>query len=75
MARGLLTALEARALEEGFEAIELNVRETQTAAIALYESCGYERWAKKDRYAKVDGEFVAGYFYAKGLGSTNGSGT
>ena len=72
LARGLLTELEARATEEEFEAIELNVRETQTAAIALYESCGYQRWAKKDRYAKVDGEFVAGFFYAKDLVAANG---
>jgi ribosomal protein S18 acetylase RimI-like enzyme len=75
LARGLLTALEARAGEEGFEAIELNVRQTQTAAIALYESCGYQRWARKDRYAKVEGEFVGGYFYAKALASADGPGT
>ena len=67
LARGLLTALEARAGAEGFEALDLNVRETQTAAIALYKSCGYQRWAHKARYAKVDGEYVGGFFYTKAL--------
>jgi ribosomal protein S18 acetylase RimI-like enzyme len=75
LARGLLAGLESRAAGEGFEAIELNVRQTQSAAIALYESCGYQRWAEKDRYAKVDGEFVGGYYYAKPLVPTEGTST
>ncbi|MDA0654022.1 MAG: GNAT family N-acetyltransferase [Proteobacteria bacterium] len=65
LARGLLAAIEKRAAELGFEVLELNVRQTQTAAIALYESCGYARWGTKERYAKVGGEFVAGYYYSK----------
>lgn len=67
LARGLLAAIEERAAEQGFEVLELNVRETQSAAIALYESCGYQRWAEKQRYAKVDGKFVAGFYYAKSI--------
>jgi ribosomal protein S18 acetylase RimI-like enzyme len=67
LARGLLAAMENRAAERGFEAVELNVRETQSAAIKLYESCGYKRWAEKKRYAKVDGKFVAGFYYAKSI--------
>lgn len=67
LARSLLRAVEARAAELGFEMLELNVRETQTAAIQLYVSCGYRRWATKEKYAKVSGEYVAGHYYAKDL--------
>ena len=67
LARGLLREIENRAIKLGFDVIELNVRETQLAAIALYESCDYERWATKSRYAMVDENIVAGHFYLKDL--------
>jgi len=67
LARGLLREIENRAIKLGFDVIELNVRETQLAAIALYESCHYERWATKSRYAMVDENIVAGHFYLKDL--------
>ncbi|MBM3506658.1 MAG: GNAT family N-acetyltransferase [Alphaproteobacteria bacterium] len=65
LARGLLQAIDRRAAERGFEAIELNVRDTQKAAIALYESHGFVRWATKQKYAKVDGKFIVGHYYVK----------
>ena len=65
LARRLLTAIDQRAAEMGFEAIELNVRDTQKAAIALYESHGYVRWATKQRYAKANGQFIVGHYYQK----------
>ena len=67
LARGLLTEIERRAVELGFKVLELNVRATQSAAIALYESFGFVRWATKERYAKVNGSFVAGHYYTKDL--------
>lgn len=75
LARGLLGAIERRAAEEGFESLELNVRASQAAAIALYESCGYQRWAEKERYAKVDGNYVAGYFYTKSIATAQVAGS
>ena len=57
--------VDQRAAEMGFEAIELNVRDTQKAAIALYESHGYVRWATKQRYAKANGQFIVGHYYQK----------
>ncbi len=65
LARRLLTAIDQRGAEMGFEAIELNVRDTQTAAIALYESHGYVRWATKQKYAKANGAFIVGHYYQK----------
>ena len=41
-ARELLAHLDAYAKENGIFSISLEVRESNTAAIALYESCGYK---------------------------------
>ncbi|HEX9648751.1 MAG TPA: GNAT family N-acetyltransferase [Alphaproteobacteria bacterium] len=68
LARMLLEAAEAEARAQGFTVMRLDVRATQERAIALYESCGYERWGTLDRYHKVDGRMIAGHFYVKDLG-------
>ena len=70
MARALLEAAEVRALEDGFAVINMDVRETQTAAIALCETLGYTLWGTHPCYARVDGRFVPGRFYFKDLTST-----
>ena len=67
VARGLLKAVETLAREEGFRVLNLDVRETQTAAIALYEDLGYVRWGVHPHYARVKGKWVAGCFYSKDL--------
>ncbi len=67
MARGLTVEAEEAARAAGFRFIFLDVRETQTAAIGLYESLGYERWGVNPNYAMVDRKMVAGYFYSKRL--------
>lgn len=67
LARGLLSAVEDSARAQGFCQIDLDVRATQTAAIQLYETMGYLRWATKTRYALIDGAYIAGYFYSKNL--------
>jgi ribosomal protein S18 acetylase RimI-like enzyme len=65
LARGLLRAVEESARKQGFKQLDLDVRETQKAAIKLFEEWGFERWATKKRYAMVDGQFVAGHYYTK----------
>jgi ribosomal protein S18 acetylase RimI-like enzyme len=47
--------------------LNLDVRETQHAAIALYESLGYTRWGEHPAYARVKGQTVRGFFYMKVL--------
>ena len=42
-----------------------NVRASQEAAIALYESEGFVRWGTHPEYARVRGNVVQGYFYYK----------
>lgn len=67
LARHLTEAVELAAMEEGFRVLTLDVRETQSAAIAMYEHMGFMRWGSNPRYALVEGRYVVGYFYVKDL--------
>ncbi len=67
LARGMLAEFERHARELGFRQISLDVRETQTNAITLYENAGFERWGVKPNYALVDGRFIRGFYYTKDL--------
>ncbi|WP_416899545.1 MAG: N-acetyltransferase family protein [Minwuia sp.] len=67
LAREMLNRAEETAREEGFRQLELDVRETQMAAIQVYERHGYIRWGERDAYAIVDDKPVKGYFYSKAL--------
>ncbi len=53
----------ARAL--GYHVLNLDVRETQLAAIHLYESLGYTSWGHHPAYARVGGKTVRGLFFYK----------
>ena len=67
LAKELVRTVEEAAREAGFTVLNLDVRETQTAAIALYESSGYVRWGHHPRYAFVDKRYISGFFYSKDL--------
>ena len=67
LARDITIAVERAAREDGFSHLTLDVRETQTAAIQLYQSLGYEHWGTNPDYAIVDDEMIAGRYYAKRL--------
>jgi len=67
LARMVVLAIERAAREAGLQVLNLDVRETQVAAIKLYESLGYQRWGTLPRYALVNGKWVAGFFYTKDL--------
>ena len=53
----------ARAL--GYHVINLDVRETQEAAIRLYEALGYTRWGTHPVYARIQGRTVRGFYFYK----------
>jgi ribosomal protein S18 acetylase RimI-like enzyme len=77
LARLLVARVEEYAAAQGFRVLNLDVRETQKSAIALFESLGYVRWGTHPAYARVDGRTVAGHFYHKllepGRGRPTGS--
>lgn len=63
--RRLMETAEKLAMEMGYKALQLDVRETQAAAIHLYEALGYRRWGVNPVYAMVDGKMINGYYYSK----------
>jgi ribosomal protein S18 acetylase RimI-like enzyme len=65
LARGLVASVEQEARRLGVEILNLDIRDTQGAAIQLYESRGYTRWATHPCYAKVEGRIVPGHYYYK----------
>ena len=69
LARALMLSVEEEARRAGFTVLALDVRESQTAAIKLYESLGFSRWGSNPYYARVDGAYVAGLYYYKPLDS------
>ena len=67
LARDITIAVERAAREDGFSHLTLDVRESQTAAIRLYQSLGYKHWGTNPDYAIVDDEMIAGRYYTKRL--------
>ena len=67
LAQALVQSVEETARAEGFEVLNLDVRETQKAAIQLYRARGFEHWGSQPCYARVDGRMIAGHYYVKTL--------
>jgi len=63
----ILTEVEVLARELGLVVLNLDLRDTQRAAIRLYESLGYRRWGTHPCYAQVEGRVVPGHYYYKRL--------
>jgi hypothetical protein len=75
LARRLVEKVEERAAALGHRVINLDVRETQATAIALFESLGYLHWGTHPFYARVKGQTVAGRFYTRTLEPGRGRST
>lgn len=67
LAKMLLEAAEREARTQGFSVLRLSVRQTQEAAIQLYEESGYICWGDLPTYEFVNAEMIAGKFYYKNL--------
>jgi len=67
LARLILQRAEERARQLGYMVLNLDVRETQQAASALYDQAGFRRGGTHPAYARVKGTVVAGHFYYKAL--------
>lgn len=67
LAKALLQEVEREARKQGFSVLKLSVRETQDAAITLYEESGYVQWGVLPTYEFVSAQMVAGKFYYKNL--------
>ena len=69
LARMLVKRVEEGARALGYKVLNLDVRATQTGAIALFEQLGFVRWGTHPAYAHVNGKVIAGHFYHKLLDS------
>lgn len=65
LARLLVRRVEEHAAALGHRVLNLDVRDTQTTAITLFEAMGYTRWGTHPAYARVRGQTVAGHYYYK----------
>ena len=63
----LIELVEETARGLGVEVLNLDVRETQTRAIQVFESLGFRRFGTHPAYARVEDQLIAGYFYWKPL--------
>jgi ribosomal protein S18 acetylase RimI-like enzyme len=67
LGRRLVLRVEEAAREAQVEILNLDLRETQSVAIALVESLGYVRWGEHPAYARVGGRLLRGFYYCKPL--------
>jgi ribosomal protein S18 acetylase RimI-like enzyme len=66
LAKEMIDQAEIIAKENNSTCIQLDIRETQEAAIQLFKSKGYEQWGNNPNYAVVEGKTINGlYFYKK----------
>jgi RimJ/RimL family protein N-acetyltransferase len=63
----IVEEIERLAREMELAVLNLDLRDTQQAAIRLYERMGYRRWGTHPVYARVDGRIVPGHYYYKPL--------
>jgi len=70
LARMLVLAVEAAARAADLRVLNLDVRESQEAAIKLYESLGYQLWGRHPHYARIGEQWVTGLYYFKDLRAT-----
>lgn len=53
--------------ENSQKSIQLDIRETQSAAIKLFENKGFVKWGENPSYAFINGTRIKGYYYYKDL--------
>ena len=53
--------------DKGANCVQIDIRETQKAAIQLFKSKGYKQWGTNPSYALVDGKKIKGFYYLKQL--------
>ena len=56
-----------KAKQDGFKVMNLEVRETQSRAIQLYEQAGFIKAGVNPKADFINGKYIAGYYYYKEL--------
>lgn len=67
LAKDMIDHAENIAKENGASCVQLDIRETQEAAIQLFKSKGYDQWGQNPNYAFVDGKIIKGLYFYKNI--------
>ena len=67
LAKAMINKAEVVGKENGTNFAQLDIRETQEAAIQLFKSKGYKHWGTNPNYALVDGKNIKGFYFLKQL--------
>ena len=67
LAKNMIDYAENTAKEKGASCVQLDIRETQEAAIQLFKSKGYEQWGSNPSYAVVEGKTISGLYFYKNI--------
>lgn len=67
----LVDTIEASAREARIGVLNADIRDTQHAAMRLYEGRGFVRWGTHPYYARVEGRFIPGHYYYKLIGPSS----
>ena len=67
LAKNMIDQAEIIAKENGASCLQLDIRETQEAAIQLFKSKGYLQWGQNPNYAFVQGKIIKGLYFYKNI--------
>ncbi len=67
LAKNMIDYAENIAKEQNASCVQLDIRETQEAAIQLFKSKGYKQWGKNPNYALVEGKTIKGLYFFKNI--------
>ena len=67
LAKNMIDHTELVAKQNGGICVQLDIRETQEAAIQLFKSKGYTQWGENPNYAAVDGRVIKGLYFYKNI--------
>ena len=67
LAKKMIDTAEVIAYENNVSCLQLDIRETQEAAIQLFRSKGYKQWGKNPNYALVEGKTIQGLYFYKNI--------
>ena len=67
LAKAVFKKAESKAKLDGFKVVNLEVRETQSRAIQLYEQAGYIKSGVNPKAVFINNKYIAGYYYYKEL--------
>ena len=67
LAKAMIDYAILKSKENNKVSIQLDIRETQTAAIQLFESKGFIRWGENPKYAFINGNPIKGYYYYRNI--------